>query len=186
MLTLLLSSRSSTVHPRRPCHPLSLLLRCFLDSFTPISVVLVDELDQMITKKQDVVYNFFNWPHMPHSKLIVIAVANTMDLPERELSGKIRSRLGEIRDAFASSTVCVSRAELTLSSSSLVLSSPSALLQFSLFLFPPHPLLAPLPNRIQSPRLHPLQMGRALDDHYLASGSSGQGLEGQGIWEQGD
>lgn len=59
------------------------------------SVVLVDELDQMVTKKQDVIYNFFNWPHMAHSKLIVIAIANTMDLPERELSGKIRSRLGE-------------------------------------------------------------------------------------------
>ncbi|ORY37703.1 P-loop containing nucleoside triphosphate hydrolase protein, partial [Leucosporidium creatinivorum] len=64
------------------------------------TVVLVDELDQMITKKQDVVYNFFNWPHMPHSKLIVIAVANTMDLPERELSGKIRSRLGSNRLVF--------------------------------------------------------------------------------------
>lgn len=60
-----------------------------------IRVVLVDELDQMITKKQDVIYNFFNWPHVAHSRLIVIAVANTMDLPERELSGKIRSRLGE-------------------------------------------------------------------------------------------
>lgn len=58
------------------------------------SVLLVDELDQMITKKQDVVYNFFNWPHLPHARLTVIAIANTMDLPERELSGKIRSRLG--------------------------------------------------------------------------------------------
>lgn len=54
----------------------------------------------MITKKQDVIYNFFNWPHVAHSRLIVIAVANTMDLPERELSGKIRSRLGA-RPAFA-------------------------------------------------------------------------------------
>ncbi|KAK4049790.1 Origin recognition complex, subunit 1 [Microbotryomycetes sp. JL201] len=64
------------------------------------TVVLVDELDQMITKKQDVVYNFFNWPHIPHSRLIVLAVANTMDLPERELSGKIRSRLGTDRIVF--------------------------------------------------------------------------------------
>ncbi|SGY83361.1 BQ5605_C009g05632 [Microbotryum silenes-dioicae] len=64
------------------------------------TVVLVDELDQMITKKQDVIYNFFNWPHVPHSRLIVIAVANTMDLPEREMSGKIRSRLGSNRIVF--------------------------------------------------------------------------------------
>lgn len=48
----------------------------------------------MITKKQDVVYNFFNWPHLPNARLTVVAIANTMDLPERELSGKIRSRLG--------------------------------------------------------------------------------------------
>jgi len=59
------------------------------------SVVLVDELDQMLSKRQEVLYNFFNWPHSAHSRLVVIAVANTMDLPERELSGKIRSRLGE-------------------------------------------------------------------------------------------
>lgn len=52
----------------------------------------------MITKKQDVIYNFFNWPHVAHSRLIVIAIANAMDLPEREFSGKIISRLGE---AFA-------------------------------------------------------------------------------------
>ncbi|KAM0752896.1 origin recognition complex subunit 1 [Meredithblackwellia eburnea MCA 4105] len=64
------------------------------------TVVLVDELDQMITKKQDVIYNFFNWPHVAHSRLIVVAVANTMDLPERELSGKIRSRLGSNRISF--------------------------------------------------------------------------------------
>ncbi|BGP22671.1 origin recognition complex subunit 1 [Rhodotorula toruloides] len=64
------------------------------------TVVLVDELDQMLTKRQDVLYNFFNWPHVPHSRLVVLAVANTMDLPERELSGKIRSRLGTNRIPF--------------------------------------------------------------------------------------
>ncbi|GAA5966817.1 hypothetical protein JCM21900_006099 [Sporobolomyces salmonicolor] len=64
------------------------------------TVVLVDELDQMLTKRQDVLYNFFNWPHCAHSRLVVIAVANTMDLPERELSGKIRSRLGTNRIPF--------------------------------------------------------------------------------------
>lgn len=58
------------------------------------SVVLMDELDQLVTAKQDVVYNFFNWPTLANSKLIVLAVANTMDLPERAMSGKVRSRLG--------------------------------------------------------------------------------------------
>lgn len=54
----------------------------------------MDELDQLVTTKQDVVYNFFNWPTLVGSKLIVIAVANTMDLPERVMSGRVRSRLG--------------------------------------------------------------------------------------------
>ena len=68
------------------------------------TVVLVDELDQMITRRQEVIYNFFNWPHVAHSRLIVVAVANTMDLPERELSGKVRSRLGANRIPFPSYT----------------------------------------------------------------------------------
>jgi len=59
------------------------------------SVVLMDELDQLVTAKQDVVYNFFNWPTLVGSKLIVIAIANTMDLPERVMTGRVRSRLGE-------------------------------------------------------------------------------------------
>jgi origin recognition complex subunit 1 len=57
-------------------------------------VVLMDELDQLVTTKQDVVYNFFNWPTLVDSRLVVIAVANTMDLPERVMSGRVRSRLG--------------------------------------------------------------------------------------------
>lgn len=63
-------------------------------------VVLMDELDQLITKNQAVMYNFFNWPSLRHSRLIVLAVANTMDLPERTLSNKISSRLGLTRITF--------------------------------------------------------------------------------------
>ncbi|KAI9840702.1 MAG: Origin recognition complex, subunit 1 [Sclerophora amabilis] len=63
-------------------------------------VVLMDELDQLVTKNQSVMYNFFNWPGLVHSRLIVLAVANTMDLPERTLSNKISSRLGLTRISF--------------------------------------------------------------------------------------
>lgn len=58
------------------------------------SVVLMDELDQMLTAKQDVIYNFFNWPTLAGSRLIVLAVSNTMDLPQRVMTGRVRSRLG--------------------------------------------------------------------------------------------
>lgn len=63
-------------------------------------VVLMDELDQLVSRNETVMYNFFNWPALRHSHLIVLAVANTMDLPERTLSNKISSRLGLIRITF--------------------------------------------------------------------------------------
>ena len=56
----------------------------------------MDELDQLVTPKQDVIYNFFNWPTLTASRLVVIAVANTMDLPERVMTGRVRSRLGTL------------------------------------------------------------------------------------------
>ncbi|KAJ1920570.1 Origin recognition complex, subunit 1 [Mycoemilia scoparia] len=63
-------------------------------------VVLMDELDLLVTKNQSVIYNFFEWPYRKNSGLIVIAIANTMDLPERMLSHKVSSRLGLTRINF--------------------------------------------------------------------------------------
>ncbi|KAL5315572.1 hypothetical protein ACEPPN_016440 [Leptodophora sp. 'Broadleaf-Isolate-01'] len=85
-----------------PTHALDLLEREF-NHPSPRRVpcvVLMDELDQLVTKNQSVMYNFFNWPGLRHSRLIVLAVANTMDLPERTLSNKISSRLGLTRITF--------------------------------------------------------------------------------------
>ncbi|KAK8250497.1 P-loop containing nucleoside triphosphate hydrolase protein [Phyllosticta capitalensis] len=85
-----------------PSHALELLEREFSNP-SPRRVpcvVLMDELDQLVTKNQSVMYNFFNWPGLRHSRLIVLAVANTMDLPERTLSNKISSRLGLTRITF--------------------------------------------------------------------------------------
>ncbi|KAI9241071.1 MAG: P-loop containing nucleoside triphosphate hydrolase protein [Podila humilis] len=79
----LLEKQFSTPGPRRlPC------------------VVLMDELDLLVTSKQTVMYNFFEWPTWMHSRLIVVAVANTMDLPERMLSNKVSSRMGLTRINF--------------------------------------------------------------------------------------
>uniref|UniRef100_A0A182HQL5 Origin recognition complex subunit 1 n=1 Tax=Anopheles arabiensis TaxID=7173 RepID=A0A182HQL5_ANOAR len=64
------------------------------------TVLLVDELDILCNKRQDVVYNLLNWPTMPTAQLIVVTIANTMDLPERLLMGKISSRLGLTRLTF--------------------------------------------------------------------------------------
>ncbi|XP_035229678.1 origin recognition complex subunit 1-like [Stegodyphus dumicola] len=56
-------------------------------------VLLVDELDRLWTRKQTVMYNIFDWPSKKNSKLIVLAIANTMDLPERLMMNRISSRL---------------------------------------------------------------------------------------------
>ncbi len=51
------------------------------------TVVLVDELDLLWNRKQSVLYNIFEWPNSVHSKLVILAIANTMDLPVRKKSG---------------------------------------------------------------------------------------------------
>ncbi|GBG30424.1 Origin recognition complex subunit 1 [Hondaea fermentalgiana] len=66
-------------------------------------VLLVDELDYMVTRKQTVLYNLFDWPTRPNVHLVVVGIANTMDLPERLLP-RIASRLGMSRVVFQSYT----------------------------------------------------------------------------------
>lgn len=56
-------------------------------------ICLVDEIDYLVTRDEEVVYNFLNWPKMPGSCLLVAGIANVMDLPER-LSPRITSRMG--------------------------------------------------------------------------------------------
>ncbi|NXG51417.1 ORC1 protein, partial [Psilopogon haemacephalus] len=64
------------------------------------TVLIVDELDLLWTRKQNVMYNLFDWPTQKHSKLIILAVANTMDLPERIMMNRVASRLGLTRMSF--------------------------------------------------------------------------------------
>ncbi|KAF5725484.1 origin of replication complex subunit 1B-like [Tripterygium wilfordii] len=62
-------------------------------------ILLIDELDLLVTRNQSVLYNILDWPTKPHSKLIVIGIANTMDLPEKLLP-RISSRMGLHRLCF--------------------------------------------------------------------------------------
>ncbi|XP_068147511.1 origin recognition complex subunit 1 [Drosophila tropicalis] len=64
------------------------------------TVLLVDELDILCNRRQDVVYNLLDWPTKSAARLVVITIANTMDLPERLLMGKVTSRLGLTRLTF--------------------------------------------------------------------------------------
>ena len=63
------------------------------------TVLLLDEVDQLVTRKQNVLYKLLDWPTYPFARLIVVAIANTMDLPERLLPSKSRafSYCGSVR-----------------------------------------------------------------------------------------
>lgn len=63
-------------------------------------VLLLDELDVLINRRQDVVYNLLNWTTMEGAQLVVVGIANMVDLPERMLNGRVSSRLGLTRLAF--------------------------------------------------------------------------------------
>ena len=41
-------------------------------------------------------YSIFDWPTRRHARLTVLAVANTMDLPERLMMNRVSSRLVSI------------------------------------------------------------------------------------------
>ena len=45
-------------------------------------------------------YNLFDWPSRQGSKLIIVAIANTVDLPERVMINRVASRLGLTRMNF--------------------------------------------------------------------------------------
>lgn len=65
-----------------------------------MTLLLIDELDVLCNKRQDVVYNLLDWPSKSTAQLVVITIANTMDLPERVLMGRVTSRLGLTRLTF--------------------------------------------------------------------------------------
>jgi origin recognition complex subunit 1 len=55
------------------------------------TVVVIDELDFLVTRGQQEIYEFFNWPQLEHSRLAIVGIANTVTLPET-LMPKIANR----------------------------------------------------------------------------------------------
>ncbi|XP_076758468.1 origin recognition complex subunit 1 [Xylocopa sonorina] len=77
-----------------------ILEKRFRSTSSKMTLLLVDELDLLCTKRQDVVYNLLDWPTKSTAQLVIITIANTMDLPERVLMGRVTSRLGLTRLTF--------------------------------------------------------------------------------------
>jgi origin recognition complex subunit 1 len=62
-------------------------------------IIVIDEIDMLVNKKQTHLYNIFNWTTYPNSRLIVISISNPLDLPDR-LNHKVISRIGNNRLVF--------------------------------------------------------------------------------------
>ena len=74
-------------------------------------VLLLDEIDYLMTSKQEVLYNLFEWPVRTQrssdsdavvngNRLIVIGISNTINLPQL-LTTRVRSRLGGDKCLFS-------------------------------------------------------------------------------------
>ncbi|XP_063838794.1 polycomb group protein Psc-like [Ostrinia nubilalis] len=48
-------------------------------------LLVLDEIDQLDSKRQSVLYTIFEWPAIPDSRIVLIGVANALDLTERTL-----------------------------------------------------------------------------------------------------
>lgn len=46
---------------------------------------MLDEIDQLINKKQSVLYTVFEWPLRAKSKIVLVGIANALDLTDRVL-----------------------------------------------------------------------------------------------------
>ncbi|XP_055366917.1 cell division control protein 6 homolog isoform X2 [Betta splendens] len=51
----------------------------------PPVLLVLDEMDQLDSKAQDVLYTIFEWPYLPRSRLSLIGIANALDLTDRIL-----------------------------------------------------------------------------------------------------
>lgn len=46
---------------------------------------MLDEVDQLDSKNQEVLYAIFEWPALPSSSLVLVGIANSLDLTDRVL-----------------------------------------------------------------------------------------------------
>lgn len=60
-------------------------LQRFLTAPGPTVLLVLDEMDQLDSKAQDVLYTIFEWPYLPKSRLCLIGIANALDLTDRIL-----------------------------------------------------------------------------------------------------
>ncbi|XP_025897203.1 cell division control protein 6 homolog [Nothoprocta perdicaria] len=81
------------LQPRAPARELARQLEQQLTAKGPMVLLVLDELDQLDSKGQDVLYTVFEWPWLPGSRLVLVGMANALDLTERGLA-RLQARPG--------------------------------------------------------------------------------------------
>ena len=85
--------------PQRACEVLDRRFKEGRGADGRVTVLVVDEMDLLVTRTQQLLYNLFDWPTHRAARLVILGIANTLDLPERLLP-KISSRLGNNKVVF--------------------------------------------------------------------------------------
>ncbi|XP_023017321.2 cell division cycle 6 [Leptinotarsa decemlineata] len=62
-----------------------LVLENYLKRKHKMILLVLDEIDQLDNKNQSILYTIFEWPSKPNSQLILIGIANALDLTDRIL-----------------------------------------------------------------------------------------------------
>lgn len=50
-----------------------------------LRILCIDEVDRLFTNERSIVYDLFEWPYKSSNTLIVIGIANSIDLVEKSL-----------------------------------------------------------------------------------------------------
>lgn len=69
-------------------------MACGRDASNPAVVCVMDEVDFLLTRDQNVIYDFLTWPLLTNCGLVLVCISNVMDLPER-LHERLRSRMAD-------------------------------------------------------------------------------------------
>ncbi|XP_076243224.1 cell division cycle 6 [Calliopsis andreniformis] len=62
-----------------------MIIEKYLASKHKMLMLVLDEIDQLESKKQSVLYSIFEWPSIKDSRLILVGIANALDLTDRML-----------------------------------------------------------------------------------------------------
>jgi Cdc6-like AAA superfamily ATPase len=68
----------------------------FLQSDHVPVILVVDEMDQLLDKCQSILYSLLEWTSKPALRFCLIAIFNTMNLPEPALAARNSSRMASI------------------------------------------------------------------------------------------